>query len=204
MLDRQVSGKQKPDGKRPDRSAEDANAAALVGELIARARKAQAIANRYDQAMADLLVAAAGWAIMEPSRNRMLAELAVADTGLGNVPDKFRRTIARRSACCAIYTGAKSIGVIASDEEPASSRSRARSAWWRRSRHRRIRPRRPRTRSSTRSKCGNAVIVAPSPKGYRRARTLVEFIHARVREGRRSADLVQLLPASDDKAATPS
>ena len=49
-----------------------------VAELVARARVAQAIADGYDQARVDELVAAAGWAIMEPTRNRLLAELAVA------------------------------------------------------------------------------------------------------------------------------
>ncbi|MEY3381011.1 MAG: hypothetical protein RL468_1609 [Pseudomonadota bacterium] len=54
---------------------------ATVAELLARARAAQRIANGYDQSRVDELVAAAGWAIIEPQRNRELAELAVADTG---------------------------------------------------------------------------------------------------------------------------
>src|ERR1700731_1482842 len=54
MLDRQGSEKQRTGGNRPDRSVEDAKATALVAELIARARKAQAIANQYDQAITDL------------------------------------------------------------------------------------------------------------------------------------------------------
>ena len=61
-----------------------------VAALVARARAAQAVANGYDQARVDELVAAAGWAIIEPARNRALAELAVADTGIGNVEDKVR------------------------------------------------------------------------------------------------------------------
>ena len=64
---------------------------ALVAELVARARAAQRIADGYDQARVDELVAAAGWAIIEPARNRELAELAVADTGIGNVEDKVRK-----------------------------------------------------------------------------------------------------------------
>jgi len=60
MLDRQVSGKETPHKKRSDRSAEASDTARLVAELIERAKKAQAIANRYDQASTDLLVAAAG------------------------------------------------------------------------------------------------------------------------------------------------
>src|SRR6188472_2346667 len=63
--------------------------AAVVGELIARARAAQAIADRWTQEQADEAAVAAGWAIVEPARNRALAELAVRDTGLGNVADKI-------------------------------------------------------------------------------------------------------------------
>ena len=55
-------------------------AAALVAGLVARARAAQAIADGYGQARIDELVAAAGWAILEPGRNRELAKLAVRDT----------------------------------------------------------------------------------------------------------------------------
>jgi signal transduction histidine kinase len=58
-------------------------AARSIDELVARARAAQKIANGYDQDRVDQLVAAAGWAIVEPTRNRELAELAVADTGIG-------------------------------------------------------------------------------------------------------------------------
>ena len=59
----------------------------LVAELVKKARAAQAIANGYDQTRIDELVAAAGWAIIEPGRNRELAQMAVADTGIGNVDD---------------------------------------------------------------------------------------------------------------------
>ena len=52
--------------------------------IVARAKAAQA---RYEaegsQKRYDRAAQAAAWAIMEPSRNRNLAELAVQTTGLG-------------------------------------------------------------------------------------------------------------------------
>ena len=39
----------------------------------------------------DRAALAAAWAIMEPGRNRTLAELAVETTGLGNVADKITK-----------------------------------------------------------------------------------------------------------------
>ena len=72
--------------------APDSRRQALVARSRrTRARAAQRIADGYDQARIDELVAAAGWAIIEPARNRELAELAVADTGIGNVADKIRK-----------------------------------------------------------------------------------------------------------------
>ena len=54
-----------------------AEVVASVAELVDRARTAQRVADGYDQARVDELVAAAGWAILDPARNRELAELAV-------------------------------------------------------------------------------------------------------------------------------
>ena len=53
------------------RYADDAvGADDAVQALVARARAAQKLADGYDQTRVDELVAAAGWAIMEPARNR--------------------------------------------------------------------------------------------------------------------------------------
>ena len=63
-----------------------------IAEIVARARTAQ---SRYErdgsQTRYDRAAQAVAWAIMEPTRNRALAELAVATTGLGNVPDKITK-----------------------------------------------------------------------------------------------------------------
>jgi sulfoacetaldehyde dehydrogenase len=61
-----------------------------VQAIVAHSRIAQAeyekngSQQRYDHA-----AQAVAWVIMEPARNRRLAELAVETTGLGNVPDKI-------------------------------------------------------------------------------------------------------------------
>src|ERR1019366_6213162 len=70
---------------------ESTSARAAVAALIARARAAQSVFQRYTHAHLDEGATAAAWAIMEPARNRALAELAVKDTGLGNVPDKITK-----------------------------------------------------------------------------------------------------------------
>ena len=47
-----------------------------------------ALANA-SQELADEAVIAIAWAVYDPENARALAELAVEDTGLGNVPDKI-------------------------------------------------------------------------------------------------------------------
>src|SRR3546814_2936084 len=79
----------------------DADVAESIADLMRRSRAAQTDYAGMGQAAMDDAVAAVGWAIMEPSRNRQLAELAVRDTGLGNVEDKIlknhRKTLDRKS-----------------------------------------------------------------------------------------------------------
>ena len=62
---------------------------AVVAALVARARAAQRAFETWTQERVDEAVVAAGWAIVEPERNRALAERAVARHGLGNVDDKI-------------------------------------------------------------------------------------------------------------------
>ena len=62
-----------------------------VEQLVARARVAQKSFEQFNQSEVDLVVEAVAWAILEPTRNQALAELAVLDTGLGNVADKFKK-----------------------------------------------------------------------------------------------------------------
>ena len=62
-----------------------------VRALVARARVAQSEFETWTQERVDEAVTAAAWAIVEPGRNRSLAELAVRDTGMGDVADKIAK-----------------------------------------------------------------------------------------------------------------
>ena len=70
-----------------------------VAAVVARARVAQRIADGYDQARVDELVLAAGWALMEPARNRELAtERLVARLAEGLRVERPRRPTAPTKA----------------------------------------------------------------------------------------------------------
>jgi sulfoacetaldehyde dehydrogenase len=175
---------------------------AAVEALVARARAAQAVADGYDQARIDDLVAAAGWAILEPGRNRALAELAVADTGIGNVEDKVRKNHRKTLGLLRDLAGVRSVGVIAERPElglveiarpagvvAAITPSTNPAAT-------------PANKIINALKGRNAVIVAPSPKGSSTCAALIAHIHAQFDRIGAPRDLVQMLPAPITKAAT--
>src|SRR3979411_2586578 len=85
----------------------------IVAAQVERARAAQRAVDHWSQVEADEAVAAAGWAIVHPEHNRILAETAVRDTGLGNVPDKIAKNRRKTIGLLDDLRGAKSVGVIA-------------------------------------------------------------------------------------------
>ncbi len=181
---------------------ESTSTRAAVAALIARARAAQSIFQHYAQAQIDEVATAAAWAIMEPARNRALAELAVKDTGLGNVADKIvknhRKTlglmrdlaaakttgIIAESAATGITEIARPVGVVAAvvpSTNPGAT---------------------PANNIINALKCGNAVILSPSPKGYTTCAALVGYIHAELQRVGAPLDLVQMLPAPVTKESS--
>jgi sulfoacetaldehyde dehydrogenase len=170
--------------------------------MLERARAAQARYERYTQEQVDEVVSAAGWAIVKPQNNRRLAELAVLDTGLGNVADKIAKNERKTLGLLRDLQGAKSVGVIAEYPElgiveiarpagvvAAITPSTNPGAT-------------PANKIINALKGRNAIIVAPSPRGWSTCALLLEFIHAEFKKIGADADLVQMLPAPVTKEAT--
>lgn len=175
---------------------------AQVEACVARARTAQRRFESYTQEQVDDVVLAVGWAIMEPARNKALAERAVADTGLGNVPDKVIKNHRKTLGLLRDLRGKKSVGVIA--ENPAKgvieiarpvgvvgavtpSTNPAAT---------------PANKIINALKGRNAIILSPSPKGYSTATLLLQYIGEELDRIGAPRDLVQQLPAPVTKAAT--
>src|SRR6185436_8596060 len=174
----------------------------IVTPLVARARAAQALFERYNQAQVDEVVVAAGWAIVKPENNRRLAELAVRDTGLGNVADKIAKNERKTLGLLRDLKGAKSVGVIAEYPDlgiveiarpagvvAAITPSTNPGAT-------------PANKIINALKGRNAVILAPSPKGWSTAALLLDFVHAELDKVGAPRDLVQALPSPVTKDAT--
>jgi sulfoacetaldehyde dehydrogenase len=178
----------------PERSA--------LAALVARARAAQARYECYSQEQVDEVVSAAGWAIVKPENNRRLAELAVRDTGLGNVADKIAKNERKTMGLLRDLKGAKSVGVIAEYPELGITEI-ARAAGVVAAITPSTNPgATPANKIINALKGRNAVIVAPSPKGSSTCALLLEFVHSEFKKIRADADLVQMLPAPVTKEAT--
>ena len=174
-----------------------------VETVVARARAAQ---TRYEangsQARYDRAAQAAAWAIMEPGRNRQLAELSVRTTGLGNLADKItknhRKTLGLMRDIAAVATHgvirddpasgiteiARPMGVIGAvvpSTNPAAT---------------------PANNIINALKCGNAIVLSPSPKGVAACEMLIGFVHAEFARIGEDKDLVQMIPAPGSKDKT--
>jgi len=173
-----------------------------VRVLIDRARAAQAEYERWTQERVDEAVAAAGWAIVKPENNRRLAERAVADTGLGNVPDKIAKNERKTMGLLRDLQGLRTVGVVAQYPElgiteiarpvgvvAALTPSTNPGAT-------------PANKIINALKCRNAVILAPSPKGFSTGALLLELMHAELAKVGAPKDLVQILPEPITKEAT--
>lgn len=173
----------------------------IVDALIDRARFAQqeferdADQERYDQA-----ALAAAWALMEPSRNQELSELAVRTTGLGNVKDKITKNHRKTLGVLRDIKHSQTTGII--DDDPKTGITQI------------ARPigvvgavvpstnpvATPTNNVVNALKCGNAIILSPSPKGAEVCRTLLSYIHQEFDKIGLNHDLVQMIPAPVSKA----
>lgn len=173
-----------------------------VENIIKRARIAQKSFELYTQEQVDLVVSSVAWAILEPSRNRELAELAVRDTGLGDVDDKFKKNFRKTLGLVRDLQKAKTVGMIAHDPltgiteyarpvgvvaaiTPSTNPGAT-----------------PINKILNALKCRNAVVIAPSPKGLTTCARLLQFVHAQLDLVKAPRDLVQMLPDPITKDAT--
>jgi sulfoacetaldehyde dehydrogenase len=181
----------------------EADDIASVDALIARARIAQkAFETGANQTRYDRATQAAAWAIMEPARNEELATLAVESTGLGNIQDKITKNHRKTLGLMRDLKVAKTHGVVADD--PATGITEI------------ARPigvvgavvpstnpiATPANNIINAVKCGNAIILSPSPKGVQGCARLIGYIHAEFDKIGVPRDLVQMIPAPGTKIKT--
>ncbi len=178
------------------------NTVSPVVDLVQRARAAQKVLEGYTQEQVDLLTQAVAWAILEPNRNRELAELAVRDTGLGNADDKFKKNFRKTLGLVRDLRKAKTVGLISHDPETGISEY-ARPVGVVAAITPSTNPgATPINKILNALKCRNAIIVAPSPKGQSTCARLLELVHQQMDLIGAPRQLVQCLPTPVTKEAT--
>ena len=176
---------------------------AEVEAIVASARAAQLrFEANGSQARYDRAAQAAAWAIMEPSRNTHLAELAVQTTGLGNVPDKITKNHRKTLGLMRDISTAKTYGIISDNAEtgiteiarpigvigavvPSTNPAAT-----------------PANNIINALKCGNAIVLSPSPKGVPACEALIGYIHAEFDKIGEDRDLVQMVQGKGSKEKT--
>ncbi len=148
----------------------------------------------------DEIVTAIAWALYKPENARAMAELAVRDTGIGNVEDKVIkntrktfgtlrdlmrvRTVGKIDESNGMARYAKPVGVVAAitpSTNPAAT---------------------PVNKSMMALKGGNAIVIAPSPAGWSSTSATVDLMREALARVGAPEDLVQILPAPVTRTMT--
>jgi sulfoacetaldehyde dehydrogenase len=173
-----------------------------IDDVMRRARAAFASFRDVSQERADEAVRALAWAIYRPEHARTLAELAVADTHLGNAADKIVKNQRKTFGTLRDLLRAKSVGIIEEDRAKgivkyakpmgvvaALTPSTNPAAT-------------PVNKAMMALKARNAIVIAPSPLGYETTKLTVDFMRAALEAIGLPADLVQILPPPVTKEVT--
>ncbi len=173
----------------------------IIERLIAQARQAM---DDFvlDQEIVDEAVTAIAWSIYKPSRARKLAEMAVQDTGLGDVESKVIKNTRKTFGTLRDLMRVKTVGVIEEDIDrgitmyakpvgvvAAVSPSTNPAAT-------------PVNKAMMAIKGGNAVIIAPSPAGLSTTTATVTCMRAELKKIGVPENLVQVLPSPVNKELT--
>ena len=165
-----------------------------VDHLIERGKMAMAEVADADQARIDECVTAIAWALYKPENAQRLAEMAVADTGIGNVKDKVIKNQRKTFGTLRDLMRAKTVGII--DNNPvdgmvkygkpvgvvaAITPSTNPAAT-------------PVNKSMMALKGANAIVIAPSPAGWKSTNATVELMRDALTRIGAPKDLVQILP----------
>lgn len=173
-----------------------------VRDLVLRARAAMSLIADCGQERVNELVTAVAWSVYKPENARRLAEMAVRDTGIGNVPDKViknqrktfgtlrdlmrARTVGKieESPRTGLVRYAKPVGVVAAitpSTNPAAT---------------------PVNKTMMSLKGANATVIAPSPAGWTTTSATVDLMRGALERAGAPADLVQVLPAPVSRTMT--
>lgn len=165
----------------------------MVASLVEKARIAQSQIANYTQAQIDEVCVAIGWEVYNDENIKQLAELAVEETKMGNVPDKIAKHKNKVLGVLADITGTKSVGMIEEDAvkgikkyakpvgvvgalTPVTNPTAT-----------------PASNAVTILKGRNAVIFAPHPKSKKASKLAIDFMRDGLEKVGAPRDLIQII-----------
>lgn len=162
-----------------------------IDGYIQRARKAQEAFEKMSQEQVDLAVKTIGKVVYENAE--FLAEIAVEETGMGNVPDKIAKNKQKSKIIWNNLKGKKSRGILDTDETTGITRI--------------AKPVgvvaaitpctnpivTPMSNAMFAIKCGNAIIITPHHKAVKCSTKTVEMINAELARLGYPENLIQIL-----------
>ena len=173
-----------------------------AAQKVADARTAMTDFANDDPDQVDQAVRALAWSVYKPEHARLLAEMAVEDTGLGNVESKIVKNQRKTFGTLRDLLRARTIGLIERDPArglalygkpvgvvgavcPSTNPAAT-----------------PVNKAMMAVKGGNAIVIAPSPAAYRTTAKTVLLMRAALAAAGHPADLVQILDPPVNKEAT--
>ena len=174
----------------------------IVENIVSRAKSAMESFENDSQSRVDEAVTALAWSIYKPDNAKQLAELAVEDTGLGNVQSKIIKNTRKTFGTLRDLLRAKTVGIISEQPElglvqygkpvgvvgavcPSTNPAAT-----------------PVNKAMMAVKGGNAVIIAPSPAGAHTTAKTVDLMRNELKKSSHPQDLVQILPQPVTKELT--
>jgi len=165
----------------------------IILGYVERAKMAQRAIDHYTQEEIDRVCVAIGWEVYNDSNIQKLAQSAVDETGMGNVPDKILKHKNKVLGVLKDIKGAKSVGLIDEDHDkkikkyakpvgvvgaltPVTNPTAT-----------------PASNAISILKGKNAVIFAPHPKAKLSTKMAVDFMRDGLRKVGAPLDLIQVM-----------
>lgn len=178
----------------------DEQESGIIDQLLSSGARAMQEIAGASQEQIDEMVTAIAWSLYKPENAKAMAELAVQDTGIGNVESKIIKntrktfgtlrdlmrvkTVGKIDESNGMARYAKPVGVVAAitpSTNPAAT---------------------PVNKAMMALKGANAIVVAPSPAGWSSTSATVDLMRAALRKIGAPEDLVQILPAPVTRSMT--
>ena len=174
----------------------------IVKNLVAKAKKAQSIFEKYNQNKVNEVVTAVAWAICKPSNNKQISNLAVDETGLGNSEDKILKNKRKTLGLLKDLKNIKTVGVINEDKKKgiveiakpvgvvaAVTPSTNPAAT-------------PINNIINALKTRNSIIISPSPAGTKVFKDLLKLINSELKKVGAPENLIQTIGSEVTKELT--